>query len=301
MKFNYKIAIYALALMLTFVSCSDNDNWEPGPEAPAGCMTVYFEPISKYSIFLLPTDSHILPFTISRAEYDEAADVPLEIKSCPEGASVPGYISFLAGQKSVTFDVDLTNTPSGTSGILSLAIDTTYVSPYGAGLSELNCNISIGDWEVVADNVRYKFDSTYSGSFYTSIETLRGTGIFRIPDFLNSGSDLMFNLVPEEGDPETYDVVPYQNFVWYTEDDPLDGWYFYDATKATYPTMYPKEGAPAISYACFWGDGYDVFNFNGGTDGWGSFTSFIATLDDGTEPYLTITFSKINLIFDPFE
>lgn len=288
-------------MMLTFASCSDKDNWEPGPEAPADCMTVYFEPLSKYSIFLLPTDSHILPFTISRAQYDEAAEVPLEIKSCPEGASVPSGISFLAGQKSVTFDVDLTNTPSGTSSLLSMAIDPKYVSTYGAGLSEIDYNISIGDWEVVADSVRYRFDSTYTGSFYTSLETLRGTGIFRFPNFMNSGIDFMFTLEPDKDNSSHYNIEPYQNYVWYNDDDPLEGWYFYDATNDTYPQIYPQEGKKGISYALFWGDGYDYLCFENGTNGWGYINVFEATFDDGSVSYVTITFTKINLIFDPFE
>ncbi len=80
MKSIYKFAIAVLALPFVLMSCSDDDDYEPGPAPAENCMSVYFPMQASYNYEFLADDDCIVPVTVKRAVSDEAVTIPLTMR-----------------------------------------------------------------------------------------------------------------------------------------------------------------------------------------------------------------------------
>lgn len=301
MTFNYKTALAAIALTVAATSCSDNDNdWQPGETVPE-TMTVYFEQMPTYSYTFNADDSHIIPVTISRANYTEAASVPLEVTSCPEGVELPQTIDFEAGQKSVVLDIDCANMPSKTTGDIIMTLDPAYTSIYGAGAQTLSLSVTVtGSWIVFAERVKIKFSEKFS-TVYSDLYILEGTTQFKFENFLNSGTDFVFTLGEKQSNNRRY-IEPVRNFIPASvaddnEDD--EGWYFYNDAIADYPVMYPNNTDLGITDMYFYGGSQNSYNYINLTSGSGQLYYVWCTYTDDTSGYQTIKLT-LSPLFDPY-
>ncbi len=296
MNIDFRLAAGALALMFTAVSCSDDDKWEPGP-ADHDSMTVYFEQLPQYTYTLEADDDHVIPVTVSRAEYSEAASIPVEVTACPEGVVLPTAIDFEAGERSKTFNIDCSDMAPKTTAKVEMTLDPAYTSVYGAGSSSLDLTINtLGGWVPVSDTVRYKFDVNYTSYMYTTLYVLDGTTRFKFENFLNSGVDFVFTLGEKQSNNRRY-IIPEKNYL--AVDGNLSyGWEFWDDELAEYPVCYPVAGKVGIEYMSFYYGQYNYFNFDSGN---GKMSYVYCDFTDGTSNTVNITFSKATLLFDPFE
>ncbi|MCM1297431.1 MAG: hypothetical protein NC311_17980 [Muribaculaceae bacterium] len=297
MNFQYKKALAAIAIMTMVTSCSD-DKWEPGPDVDPSCMTVYFEPLSNYDIILEPDDSRLIPVTIGRAKIDEAASVDIKVISAPEGVVVPSSVDFAAGEQSKTIFIDLENMASKSSGTISLELPEEMTSPYGAGNSAINVNVTVsGAWILLDDNVYFSFAKHYQ-PVYGKIYILEGTYNFKIPNFLNSGLDLQFTVDnPGEGNLK---VIPLKNFIDYKDyfgpDYSYDGWLFYNQEEQYLPEWSPDGSYPNITGMEIDYDYGTISIYNndkGLPEGYMQFTPFISYSDASSG------YDGIYVYFDP--
>lgn len=296
MNIDFRLAAGALALMLTAVSCSDDDKWEPGPAAPDS-MTVYFEQLPQYTYTLEADDDHVIPVTVSRADYSEAVSIPVEVTSCPEGVVLPTTIDFEAGERRKTFNIDCSDMPPKTTATVEMTLDPSYTSIYGAGSPSLNLTINtLGGWIPVSDTVRYKFDVNYTSYIYTTLYVLEGTTRFKFENFLNSGTDFYFTLGEKQSNNRRY-IIPDKNYLA-IDGDLANGWEFWNDELAEYPECYPVSGKVGIEYMAFYYGQYNYFNFDSGN---GKMTYVYCDFTDGTSSWVNISFSKATLLFDPFE
>ena len=305
MKSIYKYLFIASAPLL-IAGCSDKDNWQPGEPGPEN-MGVFFTNLYNYDITIEVDDSHVFTIGVGRIDDTEAASVPLKVISCPEGVTVPSTVEFAAGEESATFEIDATDMPLKTKGDLIVQIDPAYAALYGAGTSEMTMKLTTaGGWELLADDVVISCYLNSYPNISASLYVLDGTDRFKIPDFMGSGTDLVF--YASDTSVKNPVVFPYTNYKYYYElwpdsyeDDEDYPWYFYNTEKAAYPAIWTPDGwSKSIEYLTFYiYDGSDkgcYFNFN---TGYGMLESYIDFADgSGAWEYFELHFTPK---FNPFE
>ena len=303
----YRSAILAAAALL-LGSCSE-DNWKPGPEAPA-TMGVYFNLLENPDVLILDDADRTATVTLGREKSADDATVPLKIISCPEGVTAPTSVEFAAGEKTASFQVSMKDMPSSTSGTLVMQIDPAYSDIYAAGTSEMSMNITVSaGWQLLADDLVLDHSSEYNSytfpAQHTSLYVLDGANRFKIPDFLNSGLDFVFT-VPEPNNDLPY-IVPTTNCIFYEElygadDDEYHSWYFYDTATASYPVWSIDNSDLMVNNLSFdsYEDGYqyDPETYVDILEGYGNLCTFIE-LSNGDAKYhfVDMTFTAK---FNPF-
>lgn len=302
MKLLYKSLLTAAAL-LTLGACSSDDAWLPG-DPDSSTMGVFFKGLEKYDVTVEVDDPHVFTVQVDRLDATDAATVPLNVISCPEGVVVPDAIDFAAGETSKTFEIDVTEMATKSSGTVQLEIDPAYATMYGAGSSVLSMNVTItGGWVLLADDV---VASCYLNSFpdiAQELYVLEGSNRFKIPDFLGSGVDMVFTVT----DPSlSYPVIfPFTNCKYYYElwpddDDDDYAWYFYDTANASYPAEWTPAGwSKTIEYVSFYTyDGDDKGCYFGINKGYGTMEAYMEYADGkGSWEYFEFRFTPK---FDPF-
>ena len=195
MKSIYKFAIAVLTLPIMLVSCSDNDDYEPGPAPAEDCMSVYFPIQASYNYEFLADEDCIVPVKVKRAESAEAATIPLTVTANEDSQGafvIPSQVEFAAGEKEAVFNVDCSNLPLRAKCSFTVKIPEEYVNPYSEGTADITVYASIiGAWELWAENVPFEFQDKYN-TVYSDIYAMRGTGKFKMENFIGSGVDLPF-------------------------------------------------------------------------------------------------------------
>lgn len=298
MKLKYLSTLAATLLLATASSCSDND-WEPGPDVDPDCMSVYFAPLSSYDMIIEPDDSRMIPITIGRAKFDEAATIQLIVNELPEGAYIPTSIDFAAGQQAATVYLDIENMASKSTGTVQLAIPAEMTSPYAAGNPTLTLNLNVaGAWIPLTDDAQEWFRNGQTDIYPVAdakIYVLDGTYNFKIANFLNSGVDFLFTVeTPGTGQ---LTVAPTRNFIDVKEvwDVDYDGWLFFDDANDTYPEWSPDGTYPDIVSLEF-DPNYAWINVADGN----IYLSPYVTFSDSSAGYYDIWYTFTPL-FNPFE
>lgn len=299
------ISYASIAATLLLAACSDKDSWEPG-EVSTSKMGVFFTELEKYDVTIEADDPHVFTIGMARIDATDAASVPIKVVSCPEGVVIPSSVDFDAGEESTSFEIDANDMPLKTSGDIILQIDPAYAALYGAGSSQLTMKVTTtGGWELLADDVVIScYINDYpdlSGSLYV----LEGTNRFKIPDFMGSGTDLVFSVSNTAlTNPVIFPLTNCQYYyeLWSSyEDDEDFPWYFYDTEKAAYPAVWTPEGwSKSIEYLTFYvyddGDKGCYFGIN---RGYGMMTAYIDFADgSGAWEYFEFNFTPK---FNPFE
>ena len=145
MKKIYQYSLALLAVALTFVACSDDDDnyqWDS-----VSGQQVYFSNVMKTAFEISPSATSF-EVPIYRVNDTEAVSVPLSI-TLPEGTiySAPSSISFAAGQKvaNIPFTYDPANIVYGNYEKIAIQIgDETYTTKYGN--SSVNITAGVTDW-----------------------------------------------------------------------------------------------------------------------------------------------------------
>lgn len=301
MKLKYISSAFIAASTL-LSACSDSDKWEPGEPGPDN-MGVYFTNLDNYDLVVEADDPRVISVGMGRIDATDAATVPLIVVSSPEGVVIPSAVEFEAGQESITFDIDITDMPSKTSGEIILQVDPQYAAIYGAGSSQMNMKVTTtGAWEVLADDVVISSYINGYPDLSATLYVLEGTNRFKIPDFMGSGVDLVFY----SSDPSVAGSVifPFTNCKYYYElwpDDEDDDypWYFYNTETAKYPSWTPDSWSKSIKYLTFYTyDGTDKGCYFNLTTGYGMMESYINFTDgSGAWEYFEFNFTPK---FDPF-
>lgn len=310
MKFSYYIASTALTLLLA-TSCSDSDNWTPGPEDTDKGVWAYFtKPASSSFIFSsdMPTKDMAITVPVYRQKTEGEATVGIVLTSETEGFSSQPTVTFAAGEAETSVTIDCSGIPNGTmsSVTISLAADQTNI--YGEGLYQLTFSAIKSDWKLLSDNVRYLYSDFNRNPIYPAtyaeLYQLEGTMKFKFTDFFGSGLDMWFECTT----PDATTLYPLLNANFEDvadEDKEVLGWYLYDEATTTWPTWVPgnAEGYPAITYLLFYSDSTynlcnmiydkeDLYGYIGLTTG--------VSMDNGNFAWGDFQVD-FNLLYNPFE
>jgi len=216
------ICICGLALT---VCCSDESDYEPGPQADSDCMQVYFKNTNAAAVILTSDEDYVLNLEVGRVKTSEAASVPVVVESKDEVFNIPDRVEFAAGQSVAVLPVTFPNAQTAINYSFSISLDgSKYVDPYAIleGSSRFFGKLLIASWVVFAPNVKFTFQKDFD-PFYHDILLLEGTDNYKIKNYLNTGYDLTFTI-----DATNSAVIPSggrsTSTMWYCEGE--DGSYY---------------------------------------------------------------------------
>lgn len=300
----FGMAFAAMLVSLPLASCSDDDDYTPGPAVEPGNPSVYFPLQSEYSyIFSSDDDDKTFDVTVRRLDANGEVTVPVTVSANVEGGfSLPSEVRFADGETETTIKVDCSLLPTKQEYTLTLSIPESYSNPYAEGTSEVTVSSLVSDWELWAENACFSFTSYYA-DIYCNIYAMPGTKKFKIENFLGSGIDLPF----EVDDPSASRSIIYPTanddpYVNYYPEDEFQCWYLYNQETGDYPVWSPDgASSPLIEYALIYTYGndtpYTYIRFGRKTGQITIDTSY----DDGSSSWQYVSFSYSDPLFEMFE
>lgn len=295
MKFiSSTIAMAALALSASLSSCSDSDNWTPGPKEADSNPRVYFTPDNKTSYQFYDGDPRVISFTLARLSTDEAIEVPVTLSADDETITAPETVSFAAGQQTATVYVDCSEIPARQTFNIDLSIPADYAALYAQGSATLSATVAVVSWETI-DSELYYYLSVNGENVYGTVngelQYLDGTDQLRFTNFYGSGLDISFTLdaTAENCSVSFMDIVPLTNVMFAADVDGYEGdaahnaFFLYDQANASYPEFPVPDGSVNVNYFEAFRTGYTYFSL----DGYAAFQGYIG-LDDGSDVWASI-------------
>lgn len=303
-KHIYRMAFAAMLVSLPLASCSDDDDYTPGPEVEAGNPSVYFPLQEEYSyIFGSDDEDKTFDIIVKRLSEKGAVNVPVTVASDVEGGfTVPAEIQFADGETETVLTVDCSSLPTKQTYSLTISIPESYSNPYAEGTREVTVESLVSDWTLWAENARFSF-SYYYGDIYSNIYAMPGTMKFRIENFLGSGIDLPFEVTdPTASRSIIHPTANADSYLNYYPEDEFQCWYFYNQATGDYPVWSPDGSTePKIAYALIYTYGNDTYytyiRFGRKT---GQIT-IDAEYDDGSRNWQYVSFSYSDPLFEMFE
>lgn len=303
-KHIYRMAFAAMLVSLPLASCSDDDDYTPGPEVEAGSPSVYFPLQEEYSyIFGSDDTDKTFDIIVKRLNGKGAVNVPVTVASDAEGGfTLPSEIQFADGETETVLTVDCSSLPTKQTYSLTVSIPESYSNPYAEGTREVTVESLVSDWTLWAENARFSF-SYYYGDIYSNIYAMPGTMKFRIENFLGSGIDLPFEVTdPTASRSIIHPTANADSYLNYYPEDEFQCWYFYNQATGDYPVWSPDGSTePKIAYALIYTYGNDTYytyiRFGRKT---GQIT-IDAEYDDGSRNWQYVSFSYSDPLFEMFE
>ena len=164
----YIVKIMLGALMLPIItSCSDSEEWTPGPKDTSIGVSAYF-PMPTKSSFIFDSEGKQenmnVDITVSRTITDEAASIPVILSSDAEGFSiVTPNAEFAAGESSTTVTVNCGGISTGVKESFTITLPEDQTDIYGEGLAAVSCSVIKSEWKMISDQARYIYSySDYS-------------------------------------------------------------------------------------------------------------------------------------------
>lgn len=194
MRLRFDLIKYMMAMlcMVFIAACTEDDDWQPGPQAKEGNQQVHFS-ASNEALMLLNVDDpddRTVELTVERNTTEGALVVPVKVESQSEGLSIPSEVRFEDGQQTTTLNITVTNeAKGGTTYTYALLLDSDETDPYAQVDGSMRCTGEIifpmiktaKMWVDGAENVL--------GYWHESVMDLGG-GKFRIQDWMNSGINI---------------------------------------------------------------------------------------------------------------
>lgn len=305
-----KTILGALVLPLA-ASCTDSEEWTPGPQDSSKGVCAYFPMPAKSSYIFDSEGKHDqmnVDITVSRTITDEAASIPVVLTSDATGFSiVTPTADFALGEASTTVTVNCGGISSGVKESFTLTLPEDQTDIYSEGLTAVSYSVIKSEWKMICDQARYIYSySDYSQMYpntYAELYHLEGTKMFKLTDFFGSGLDMTF----ECPSTEQTAFLPLNNAYFFNPSgyEGLDCWYLYDEENDTYPTWVPGniDGYPAISYLLFYGlKNYTSIYMNYYPDTLYGYIAFTCDVDLDNGDFVWGAFqADFSLNYNPFE
>lgn len=194
MKLRFDLIKYMMAMlcMVFIAACTDDDDWQPGPQAKEGNQQVHFS-ASNDALALLNVenpDDRSVALTVERNTTEGALVVPVKVESQSEGLSIPGEVRFEDGQQTTTLDITVTaEAKGGTSYAYALVLDSDETDPYAQVDGSMRCTGEISFPTIRTAKMWIDGAENLLGYWHESVMDIGG-GKLRIQDWMNSGINI---------------------------------------------------------------------------------------------------------------
>ncbi len=193
------VGVGALALG----SCSTSDDYERAPQVAEGVISAYFPNSNEASTVISPDQYAEAPadtIVVSRKSTAGAATVPVIVDYADSVFDIPSQVEFKDGESEATLVVKYLNMEKYKEYKYSMHLDEAYTNPYTIvdGSTVFNYSVMISTWEKVVDGMQVYFDEEVVPTTTSDVYHLEGVNRFYIENFLGSGVNLTFKIIPSD-------------------------------------------------------------------------------------------------------
>ena len=225
----FYMAVICLGLGLS--SCSD-DEYQRGEEPVPYNMTAYFSANNKAEYIFTPEDvaeSSTLQLEVKRLQSDDAASIPVIVVDKDDIFKIPATVEFEAGESTATLNVEYAGIEEKKLCKFSIRLDENFIDPYKKveGSDVYAASVFVSNWRQISKNVQFWFtniNDKYNSKIFhnANFYQLEGQNRFRFEDYLGSGIDMQFSIVPTKAnitfsatDPNTWQgrLEPLSNYM----------------------------------------------------------------------------------------
>lgn len=231
MKINTFFYMAVICLGLGLSSCSD-DEYQRGEEPVPYNMTAYFSANNKAEYIFTPEDvaeSSTLQLEVKRLQSDDAASIPVIVVDKDDIFKIPVTVEFEAGESTATLNVEYAGIEEKKLCKFSIRLDENFIDPYKKveGSDVYAASVFVSNWRQISKNVQFWFtniNDKYNSKIFhnANFYQLEGQNRFRFEDYLGSGIDMQFSIVPTKAnitfsatDPNTWQgrLEPLSNYM----------------------------------------------------------------------------------------
>ena len=231
MKINTFFYMAVICLGLGLSSCSD-DEYQRGEEPVPYNMTAYFSANNKAEYIFTPEDvaeSSTLQLEVKRLQSDDAASIPVIVVDKDDIFKIPATVEFEAGESTATLNVEYAGIEEKKLCKFSIRLDENFIDPYKKveGSDVYAASVFVSNWRQISKNVQFWFtniNDKYNSKIFhnANFYQLEGQNRFRFEDYLGSGIDMQFSIVPTKAnitfsatDPNTWQgrLEPLSNYM----------------------------------------------------------------------------------------
>lgn len=231
MKINTFFYMAVICLGLGLSSCSD-DEYQRGEEPVPYNMTAYFSANNKAEYIFTPEDvaeSSTLQLEVKRLHSDDAASIPVIVVDKDDIFKIPATVEFEAGESTATLNVEYAGIEEKKLCKFSIRLDENFIDPYKKveGSDVYAASVFVSNWRQISKNVQFWFtniNDKYNSKIFhnANFYQLEGQNRFRFEDYLGSGIDMQFSIVPTKAnitfsatDPNTWQgrLEPLSNYM----------------------------------------------------------------------------------------
>lgn len=231
MKINTFFYMAVICLGLGLSSCSD-DEYQRGEEPVPYNMTAYFSANNKAEYIFTPEDvaeSSTLQLEVKRLQSDDAASIPVIVVDKDDIFKIPATVEFEAGESTATLNVEYAGIEEKKLCEFSIRLDENFIDPYKKveGSDVYAASVFVSNWRQISKNVQFWFtniNDKYNSKIFhnANFYQLEGQNRFRFEDYLGSGIDMQFSIVPTKAnitfsatDPNTWQgrLEPLSNYM----------------------------------------------------------------------------------------
>lgn len=231
MKINTFFYMAVICLGLGLSSCSD-DEYQRGEEPVPYNMTAYFSANNKAEYIFTPEDvaeSSTLQLEVKRLQSDDAASIPVIVVDKDDIFKIPATVEFEAGESTATLNVEYAGIEEKKLCKFSIRLDENFIDPYKKveGSDVYAASVFVSNWRQISKNVQFWFtniNDKYNSKIFHNAKfyQLEGQNRFRFEDYLGSGIDMQFSIVPTKAnitfsatDPNTWQgrLEPLSNYM----------------------------------------------------------------------------------------
>lgn len=186
-----------------FTACSDDDDYQPAQKVAEDNMGAYFAAANAASEVLTPEEYAARPkvdLKVKRQNPKGDVSIPVVVDKADAVFKVPAAVEFKDGESEATLSVACPGLQALQSYQFSIHLDEAATNPYVKvdGSPVFSYTVMVARWVKVVENATFMYQSDIFPSVKSDIYQLEGQNKFYIENYLGSGINLGFYIIPQD-------------------------------------------------------------------------------------------------------
>ena len=203
-KLQHLLYMLLVGMAITaFTACSDDDDYQPAQKVAEDNMGAYFAAANAASEVLTPEEYAARPkvdLKVKRQNPKGDVSIPVVVDKADAVFKVPAAVEFKDGESEATLSVACPGLQALQSYQFSIHLDEAATNPYVKvdGSPVFSYTVMVARWVKVVENATFMYQSDIFPSVKSDIYQLEGQNKFYIENYLGSGINLGFYIIPQD-------------------------------------------------------------------------------------------------------
>ena len=186
-----------------FTACIDDDDYQPAQKVAEDNMGAYFAAANAASEVLTPEEYAARPtvnLKVKRQNTKGDVSIPVVVDKADAVFKVPAAVEFKDGEAEATLSVACPGLQALQSYQFSIHLDEAATNPYVKvdGSPVFSYTVMVARWVKVVENATFMYQNDIFPSVKSDIYQLEGQNKFYIENYLGSGINLSFYIIPQD-------------------------------------------------------------------------------------------------------